>query len=40
MTKEDIINTLNQHELDALCSVIKNELDIVSSVGYNDGFKA
>lgn len=39
MTKEDVINILNQHGVDALCSVIKNELDIVSNIGYDRGYR-
>lgn len=39
MTKEDIINLLNQHGIDALCSAINNELDIASSVAYDRGYR-
>lgn len=39
MTKEDIINILNKHGLDALCSVINNEIDIATCVGYDKGYR-
>lgn len=39
MDKETIIDILNQHGLDALCSVINNELIIASSVGYDKGYR-
>lgn len=41
MEKEDIINILNQHGIDALCAVIEDELckafDAGYDLGYDDG---
>lgn len=37
MNKEDMINILNQHGIDALYSVIEDELSKAYGAGYEDG---
>lgn len=37
MNKEDMINILNQHGIDALYSVIEEELGKAYDAGYEDG---
>lgn len=39
MNKEDMINILNQHGIDALHAAIEDELDKVFDAGYDVGYE-
>lgn len=39
MTKEDMINILNQHGIDVLYDIISNEIKLASSKEYDRGYR-